>query len=242
LRRNRSRPATVGRGQENAANPFTKGFLLQLLARAAVGTPLDYGAGMPPRRSSPHLPRSPLHRRLAACGAAVLAARAAAADPRPRREGEAERARTVATASCLALSRAVEDIDEAARTRRLRVAPALPQLSLRAHVGDGGYRRLDLENVSTGETLTATRGAEVRLSWSLDDLVYRSDELAQLRLGLERRAHGERLRHHCAELAARWVRARLDPARDEAEERAAYTALDVATGGELTRIERSPPP
>jgi hypothetical protein len=171
---------------------------------------------------------------------AALALRAGA-EPKGKPDTEAERARAAASAACIAVARASEDPDEPLRARRIRLAPVLPQLSMRAHVGDGGYRRLDLENVSTGETLTATRGLEVRLSWSLDELVYRSDELAQLRLGLERRAQGERLRHQCAEIAARWVRARLDPARDEAEERAAYTALDIATGGELTRLERSGP-
>jgi len=192
--------------------------------------------------SLPSPTRSPLPR-LRRRGGLCLAALAlrAAAEPKGKPDTEAERARAAASAACIAVARASEDPDETLRARRIRLAPALPQLSMRAHVGDGGYRRLDLENVSTGETLTATRGIEVRLSWSLDELLYRSDELAQLRLGLERRAQGERLRHQCAELAARWVRARLDPGRDEAEERAAYTALDIATGGELTRLERSGP-
>lgn len=184
-------------------------------------------------------PRPPLAARAVTLGAAMIAARALAAEPKTKGEVDGERARTLASAACLAVARALEDPDESTRARRIRLAPALPQLSLRGHVGDGGYRRLDLENVSTGETLTATRGVELRVSWSLDELVYRSDELAQLRLGLERRAQGERFRHQCAELAARWVRARLDPSRDEAEERATFTALDIATGGELARIERS---
>ncbi len=186
-------------------------------------------------------PRPPLAPRAVTLGAAMIAARAVAAEPKSKTEIDGERARTLASAACLAVARAVDDPDEASRTRRVRLAPALPQISVRGHVGDGGYRRLDLENVSTGETLTATRGFELRVSWSLDELVYRSDELAQLRLGLERRAQGERLRHQCAELAARWVRARADPSRDEAEERATFTALDIATGGELARIERSSP-
>lgn len=208
-----------------------------------------------PRTNAPRTPRSPrpprsLHRLRARPArttwavplAGLLMARGAAhAEGRPKPDPEAERVRQLASAACLATARPTDDPDEAARARRIRLAPALPSLSFRAHVGDGGYRRLDLENVSTGETLTATRGLELRLSWSLDELAYRPDELAQLRLGLERRAQGERLRHQCADLAARWVRARVDPTRDDAEERAAYTALDVATGGELARLERSAP-
>ncbi len=108
---------------------------------------------------------------------------------------------------------------------------------LRGHVGDGGYRRLDADTFYGGETFSSSRAFEVRLSWALDELAYRGEELAEARFAAERRAEAERSRARCAEVAARWVRVRLDPAHEAADESAAHTALEIATQGALTRLE-----
>jgi hypothetical protein len=155
------------------------------------------------------------------------------------RSADAARVRRLATAACTNATApaAVTVNDDAERRTRARWAPALPNLALRGHLGDGGFRRLDGETLVTGETLTASRSIELRVSWSLDELVYRGEELALARFEAERRAHVERARHQCGELAARWLRAKLAPDRDDADERAAFTALDIATAGALSRAE-----
>jgi hypothetical protein len=150
---------------------------------------------------------------------------------------DAVRARLSAAAACASVAMASGAAEEEGRRSRARWAPALPHVTLRGHLGDGGFRRIDGDTLVTGETLTASRSVEIRLSWSLDELMYRSEELALARFEAERGAHAERSRHHCADLAARWLRLRLDPDRDEAEERAAFTALDIVTAGAMTRAE-----
>ena len=185
-------------------------------------------------------PRLGVARTLAFLGALAPAAAAertaSSADPR---SADASRMRLAATAACTRTEAPSSPADDADRRVRARLAPALPHLILRGHLGDGGFRRLDGETLVTGETLTASRSVELRLSWALDELVYRSEELALARFEAERRAHAERARHQCGELAARWLRVRLDPERDEAEERAAFAALDIATAGALSRAEAS---
>lgn len=169
----------------------------------------------------------------------VLAAHAHAELPaRPRGSPpDAARVRLVASAACASAAPATHAAEDESRRSRARWAPALPQLALRAHLGDGGFRRIDGDTLVTGETLTASRSVEVRLSWSLDELAYRSEELALARFEAERRAYAERARHQCADLAARWLRLRLDPDGDAADEHAAFTALDIVTAGALSRAE-----
>jgi hypothetical protein len=204
--------------------------LLERDRRARISPP-----ALPSRRARPRR-RGPL-----TVAAALFAATGAAADPppgdRPPRPADVERVRRVAAAACAAATPPLDAREDAARRARARWAPALPGVAVRAHLGDGGFRRLDGETLVTGETVTASRSVEVRLSWSLDELVYRTDELALVRFEAERRAQIDRQRSQCGELAAKWVRARLDPDRDGAEEQAAYTALDIATAGALAREE-----
>lgn len=139
--------------------------------------------------------------------------------------------------ACAGLAEARVDPARASREARVRWAAAVPHVSFRAHLGEGGYRRIDGDLFSTAETLTANRGLELRLTWALDELVYRDAELTNTRFFADRQAANERLAHQCAETASRWLRLRLDPLHDDAEERAAYTALDILTGGGLSRID-----
>ena len=174
---------------------------------------------------------------------ALLSSRASHAAPpqSPPRPSPHDRDRLVAAAACASLEPKRQDESQASREQRLRWAPMLPRVVLRAHAGEGGFRRVDDGALTIGETLTANRGVDLHLSWSLDELVYRDDELANARFQFERRSTSERLRGQCAETAAKWLRVRLDPVHEESDERAAYLALDILTGGELSRLDTARP-
>jgi hypothetical protein len=179
-------------------------------------------------------------------GTAIAAPPAPPAPPGASRPAVGDVERAMAVAACASLDRSRYDVGQSSREARVRWAALLPRVIVRAHAGDGGYRRLDDSTVYTGETQSANRGIDVRMAWSLDQLAYRDDELANARFAFEQRATSERLRSQCADTAAKWLRVRLDPIHEEADERAAYAALDIVTSGELGRLdgarlrERSP--